>query len=122
MPQDDADYRKIAEETKEDCVRLFVDAVEQEKSWAHYLFKDGSLIGLNCELLTDYVEWIANKRLAAIGLPMVYKSGANPLPWTQKWIAGAEVQDAPQEVSISKYITGATRQDLTETTFKGFML
>lgn len=122
LPQDDPDFVRIAEETKEDSLKLFRDAVDQEKAWAKYLFKDGSMIGLNYELLEQYVEWIANKRLAAAGLPTLYKTGANPLPWTQKWIAGAEVQVAPQEVELSSYTIGQTKQDVDNDTFKGFSL
>jgi ribonucleoside-diphosphate reductase beta chain len=81
------------------------------------------MIGLNAELLSDYIEWIANKRLIALG----YKSPftvprSNPLPWTQKWISGAEVQVSPQETEISSYIVGGTKQDITTDTFKGFSL
>lgn len=122
LPQDDPDFIRIAEETKDISLKLFADAVEQEKQWAQYLFKDGSMIGLNYQLLSDYVEWIANKRLTNAGLPTLYKTGANPLPWTQKWIAGADVQVAPQEVELSSYTIGATKQDVDENSFKGFDL
>lgn len=123
LPEDDKDFKKIAEETQEECLKIFTDVVEQEKAWAHYLFKDGSMIGLNEELLVNYVEWIANKRLQAIKLPSPYKvPQANPLPWTQKWISGAEVQVAPQETEISSYVIGGTKQDVDEDTFKGFEL
>jgi ribonucleoside-diphosphate reductase beta chain len=123
LPQDDPDFIKIAEETKDQCVRLFDAAVQQEKEWAAYLFKDGSMVGLNERLLVDYVEWIANKRMQAIGLPVLYKAPqACPLPWTQKWISGSEVQVAPQETEISSYISGGTKQDVNDTTFKGFNL
>ena len=83
---------------------------------------NGSMIGLNYDLLAEYVEWIANKRLTAIGLPLMFKTGSNPLPWTQKWIAGQEVQVAPQEVELSSYIIGGTKQDVTQETFKDFEL
>lgn len=122
LPQDDPDFVRIAEETKETSIKLFSDAVEQEKQWAKYLFKDGSMIGLNYQLLSEYVEWIANKRMNNAGLPMIYKTGANPLPWTQKWIAGADVQVAPQETEITQYQIGATKQDVSEDSFKGFSL
>lgn len=123
LPQDDPDYAKIAEETKELSLKLFSDAVEQEKQWAKYLFKDGSMIGLNYELLSQYVEHIANKRLVNAGLPTLYKNASNnPLPWTQKWIAGSEVQVAPQETEITQYQIGATKQDVDNDTFKGFSL
>ena len=120
--KDDPDYVKIAEETREDCINLFRQAVDQEKAWAHYLFKDGSLIGLNEQLLCDYVEWTANKRTSDVGLPKLYDIKDNPLPWTQKWISGAEVQVAPQETQISSYIVSDTKQDIKKDTFSGFKL
>ena len=123
LPKDDKDYIKIAKETEEECVKMFVDAVEQEKQWAEYLFKDGSMIGLNTQLLSDYIEWIAAKRMTAVGLKCPYTTTqANPLPWTQKWISGAEVQVAPQETEISSYIIGGVKQDVSEDTFKGMSL
>jgi len=123
LPKDDKDFIKIAKETKVECIQMFQDAVEQEKDWADYLFKDGSMIGLNARLLKDYIEWIANKRMLAIGLQSSFKvPGANPLPWTQKWISGSEVQPAPQEVEISSYIIGGTKQDVEEDTFSGLSL
>lgn len=122
LPTDDPDFAKIREETRDECTDLFLSAVEQEKRWAHYLFKDGSMIGLNEKLLNEYVEWIANKRMTAVGLTSPFKGGSNPLPWTSKWIAGAEVQVAPQETEISSYTIGAVKQDVTQDTFRGFSL
>ena len=122
LPKDDPTFAKIAEETKEQCTQMFVDAVEQEKAWADYLFKDGSMIGLNAQLLKDYVEWTAHRRMLSVGLESPYKGGSNPLPWTQNWISGAEVQVAPQETEISSYVVGGTKQDVGDETFKGFSL
>jgi len=123
LPQDDPDFINIAKECEEEVIQMFVEAVEQEKEWANYLFKDGSMIGLNAKLLTDYIEWIANKRITAIGMKSPYNvPRANPLPWTQKWISGAEVQVAPQETEISSYVIGGTKQDVSKDTFKGFSL
>lgn len=122
LPQDDPDYVRIRAETESELVTMYEAAVEQEKSWAAFLFRDGSMIGLNQQLLCDYIEWIAHKRMTAIGLPNHYRGGSNPLPWTAKWIAGAEVQVAPQETEISSYIIGGTRQDVTEDTLRGFSL
>lgn len=122
LPKEDPDFAKIQEETRDEVVNLFSDVVEQEKAWAQYLFKDGSMIGLNEKLLCDYVEWIANKRMTAIGLPTQFKGGSNPLPWTQKWIAGADVQVAPQQTQITSYIVGGVKSDVTNDTFKGFSL
>ena len=121
--KDDPDFKKIAEECQDECIKMFTDAVEQEKEWAEYLFKDGSMIGLNKELLSDYIEWIGNRRMHSVGLPSPYKvSQANPLPWTQKWISGAEVQVAPQETEITSYVIGGVKQDVSTDTFKGISL
>jgi ribonucleoside-diphosphate reductase beta chain len=122
LPKDDPDFIKIEEECRDAAIKLFEDAVEQEKKWAEYLFKDGSMIGLNYQLLSDYVEWIANKRMTAVGLPTRYKGGSNPLPWTQKWISGGEVQVAPQQTQITSYVNGGVKQDVDEKSFKGFSL
>ena len=122
LPKDDPAFAKIAEECREEVQQMFIDVVEQEKRWADYLFKDGSMIGLNAQLLVEYVEWIANKRMTSLGLESPYKGGSNPLPWTQKWIAGGDVQVAPQQTQISSYVVGGTKQDVTEDTFKGFSL
>jgi len=122
LPSDDPDFAEIAKETREECASIFVNAVNQEKAWAHYLFKDGSMIGLNETLLSNYIEWIANKRMTAIGLPTSYKGGSNPLPWTQKWISGSDVQVAPQETEITSYVVGGVKKDVTSESFKGFTL
>ena len=123
LPQDDPEFIKIAKECEKEVINMFIEAVDQEKQWADYLFKDGSMIGLNSQLLKDYIEWIGNKRITAIGLSSPYSvPRANPLPWTQKWISGAEVQVAPQETEISSYIIGGTKQDVTNESFKGFSL
>jgi ribonucleoside-diphosphate reductase beta chain len=120
LPKEDPDFAKLADETRQECIDMFQAVVAQEKAWASYLFKDGSMIGLNEQLLCDYVDHIAAKRMGAIGLNG--KPGANPLPWTQKWIAGSDVQVAPQETEITSYIVGGVTQDVTGDTFKGFSL
>jgi ribonucleoside-diphosphate reductase beta chain len=123
LPQDDPDYAVIKAETKTECEKMFLAAAAQEKAWAKYLFKDGSMIGLNEVLLSQYVDWLTCKRMTAVGLDCGMKPGAsNPLPWTQKWIAGAEVQVAPQETEITTYVIGGTKQDVDNNTFKGFSL
>ena len=122
LQKEDEDFAKIADDTKDECVNLFVGAVQQEKAWASYLFKDGSMVGLNETLLNEYIEWIAHKRMQTVGLDSPYKGGSNPLPWTQKWISGAEVQVAPQETEITSYVVGGVKKDVTTDTFKGFSL
>ena len=102
---------------------MFVAAVEQEKQWADYLFKDGSMIGLNSKLLSNYIEWIASKRMKTLGITSPYSvPQANPLPWTEKWIGGGNVQVAPQETEISSYVIGGVKQDMDENTLSGMSL
>ena len=123
LPKDDPDFIEISKLEKDYITKMFVDAVEQEKKWADYLFKDGSMIGLNAQLLHDYIEWICCKRMTALGIPCPYKTPqANPLPWTTKWISGAEVQVAPQETEITSYVIGGVKQDVDKDTFSGFKL
>ena len=122
LPTNDKDFAKIKEECEEQVYQIFDEVVEQEKAWADYLFKDGSMIGLNATVLKDYVEWIANKRMMALKLKSPYKGGSNPLPWTAKWISGREVQVAPQETEISSYIVGGVKKDVDKDTFKGLKL
>ena len=122
LRKEDPDFEKIAQETEAECIQMFVDAVDQEKAWADYLFKDGSMIGLNTELLSQYIEYIATRRMTNVKLQSPYNIKSNPLPWTQKWISGAEVQVAPQETEITSYVQGGTKQDVAADTFKGFSL
>ena len=121
--EEDKDMVKIAKEMEPQVIKLFTNVIEQEKDWAHYLFKNGSMIGLNETILKQYIEWIGCKRMRALGLPCPYSvPQANPLPWTEKWISGGNVQVAPQETEISSYVVGGVKQDVSEDTFKGMEL
>ena len=97
---------------------------KEEKDWAEYLFKYGSMLGLSTALLSQYVEYIANRRLRAIGLNPIYdiSSRTNPLPWTQHWLSSRGQQNAPQETEIESYVIGGIKQDIKENTFEGFKL
>lgn len=119
---DDPDFKQIAEDCKEDSIKLFQDVVEQEKEWAKYLFKDGSMVGLNEEILTQYVEYIANIRMNAIGLGTPYSIKNNPIPWINAWLTSDNVQVAPQEVEISSYLVGQIDAQVDTTEFGGFEL
>ena len=121
---DDPDMVDIMKEEEEWTYKMFDRAVEEEKAWADYLFKDGSMIGLNDKLLQQYVEWTANKRLKAIGLKPQYDIAAknNPLPWTTHWISSKGLQVAPQETEVESYVVGGIKQDVKKDTFSGFKL
>ena len=121
---DDPDMIDIIKEEEEYVYDMFRKCVEEEKAWAEYLFKDGSMIGLNDKLLHQYVEWIANKRMKAIGLNPIYDIPLrnNPLPWTEHWISSKGLQVAPQETEVESYIVGGIKQDVKKDTFSGFKL
>ncbi|MCD8520961.1 MAG: ribonucleotide-diphosphate reductase subunit beta [Saccharospirillaceae bacterium] len=105
--KDDPEFATIAEECRDDVVRIFSEAAQQEKEWAEYLFKDGSMIGLNKDILCQYVEYITNQRIAALGFDPVFPQRNNPLPWINAWLNSDNVQVAPQEAEISSYLVGA---------------
>ena len=121
---DDPEMKEIVKEEEQWTYSMFDRCVNEEKVWAEYLFKDGSMIGLNDKLLHQYVEWIANKRMKSIGLKPVYDIPArnNPLPWTQHWISSKGLQVAPQETEVESYIVGGIKQDVKKDTFSGFKL
>ena len=121
---DDPDMKKIYEEEIDHSRQMFIDTVNEEKAWAKYLFQDGSMIGLSEKLLSNYVEWVANRRMKAIGLKPEYDIPArnNPLPWTEHWLKSKGVQVAPQETEVESYVIGGVKQDIKQDAFAGFKL
>jgi len=121
---DDPEMEVIAREEQSWVMSMFQRAVDEEKMWAEYLFKNGSMIGLNERLLHNYVEWIANRRMKAIGIKPMFDIPAknNPLPWTEHWLNSKGQQNAPQETEIESYVIGGIKQDVEANTFAGFSL
>ena len=121
---DDKELQRIYHEEVENSRQMFQRAVDEEKAWAKYLFKDGSMIGLSERLLSEYVEWIANRRMKAIGLKPLFDRpmNNNPLPWTEHWIKSKGVQVAPQETEVESYVIGGIKQDIKKNEFTGFKL
>jgi ribonucleotide reductase beta subunit family protein with ferritin-like domain len=121
---DDPEIQQIMKEDEEYVYKMFELTVNEEKRWAQYLFKDGSMIGLNDKLLWMYVEWIANRRMKAIGLKPMFDIPAknNPLPWTEHWLNSKNMQEAPMETEKESYLIGAIKQDMDSNAFAGFSL
>ncbi len=121
---DDSEMTQIMKEEEDWTYQMFDKCVNEEKKWAEYLFKDGSMIGLNDKLLYQYVEWVANRRLRSIGFRPQYDAPAknNPLPWTEHWISSKGLQVAPQETEVESYVVGGIKQDVKKDTFSGFKL
>ncbi|MCB5184060.1 ribonucleotide-diphosphate reductase subunit beta [Methylobacillus gramineus] len=121
--QDDAEFAEIAVELQQECFEMFRDAANQEKKWAEYLFKDGSMIGLNKDILCQYVEHITNNRMAAVGLPPAFENAkSNPIPWINTWLASDTVQVAPQEVELSSYLIGQIDSEVSADDLNDFEL
>ena len=121
--QDDPEMKEIAHELEQETIEIFKIAAEQEKDWCDYLFKDGSMIGLNKDILVQYVEYITNLRMKAIGLEPIYpKATQNPIPWINNWLSSDNVQVAPQEVEISSYLIGQVDAEINSDELGGFEL
>ncbi|MGX2969262.1 class Ia ribonucleoside-diphosphate reductase subunit beta [Ursidibacter sp. B-7004-1] len=120
--KDDDDFMQIAQECREQSFQLFMDVVQQEKEWAKYLFKDGSMMGLNETILCQYVEYIANIRMNAIGLGTPFPTKSNPIPWINAWLVSDNVQVAPQEVEVSSYLVGQIDANINVEDFDDFKL
>lgn len=121
---DDPDMIRIAKEEESWSYQMFENTVNEEKRWADYLFKDGSMIGLNDKLLHCYVEWVANRRMKAIGMKPMFDipSKHNPLPWTSHWLNSKELQELPMETEKTSYLVGSVKHDISENQFAGFKL
>ncbi|WP_440877304.1 class Ia ribonucleoside-diphosphate reductase subunit beta [Thalassotalea sp. PLHSN55] len=120
--QDDPEMEEISRELKEQGRQVFLDVVDQEKEWADYLFKDGSMIGLNAEILKQYIEYISNQRMSAIGLESPFSIKTNPLPWINSYLSSDNVQVAPQETEISSYLVGQVDSSVSSDDFDDFDL
>jgi ribonucleoside-diphosphate reductase beta chain len=99
-------FAQIAKDCEPEAREIFIEAANQEKEWASYLFKDGSMLGLNTTILGQYVEHLTDVRMKAVGLKPEYGSPVNPLPWMNNWLVSENVQVAPQETEISSYLVG----------------
>jgi|TARA_B110000196_G_scaffold320344_1_gene342128 ribonucleoside-diphosphate reductase beta chain len=118
--KDDPEMAEIARECRQEATNIFVEAAEQEKEWAEYLFQDGSMIGLNKEILSQYIEYITTMRMESIGLDSPYDRRTNPLPWINSHLISDNVQVAPQEAEIRAYLVGQIDTEVAEGEFDDF--
>lgn len=116
LGNDDPEMAKLFKEEIGTIEDMYREAIDQEKEWSTYLFKDGSMMGLNDRILNEYVEYIAGKRMRAIGIKNEY-SKKNPLSWTDKYLISGDNQVAPQETEINAYIIGGVNHDIDVNTF-----
>ncbi len=118
----DKEMLQVIKENERKIETMYKEAIESEKRWATYLFSQGSMIGLSEKLLHNYVDYIAARRMKAIGIPVKNEIRQNPLPWTQHWLNSKGLQNAPQETEIESYVVGGVKQDVKKDTFVDFEL
>lgn len=116
LPTEDSEFAELWDVYKNDIYDIFWNAYEQEKAWIEYLFKDGSMIGLSKDILTQYLEYITSVRMQAIGL-RPYFTTKNPITWINSWTSSDNVQVAPQETEITSYLVGQIDADLGDADF-----
>jgi ribonucleoside-diphosphate reductase beta chain len=107
ITKDDPRFRQVKEELKAEARDMLISIIDEEKSWAKYLFKEGSVIGLNANVMTTFVDWTAQERLKQIGIS--YNAGvkSTPLPWFNKHFNTNKKQSALQENESVSYIIGS---------------
>lgn len=117
--EDDPDMTKLYKKNIGQIETMFHEAISMEKQWSKYLFSNGSIIGLSENILNQYVEYIAGKRMKNLGIKHEFIT-KNPLPWTDKYLKSSDAQVAPQETEITSYVVGGVKNDVDGTDFKEF--
>jgi ribonucleoside-diphosphate reductase beta chain len=108
---------KVVIENQHLITEIFQQVAEQEKEWSQWLFKDGSVVGLNEKIVNTYIEYRTDKCLSELGQPLLYGVTKDPLPWVSAYTNSADVQVAPQETELSSYIVGGLDSDITDLDF-----
>ena len=108
-------FTQIAMDLRSEVTDMFREAAISEIKWAKYLFQHGSVIGLNAEILEQYIMWLTNKRAGLIGIDKIFVNAPkeNPLGWIQNWTSENTVAIAPQESELESYKKGAIVSDLS---------
>jgi ribonucleoside-diphosphate reductase beta chain len=105
--KEDSRFAKVAEETKEEVYQIYMDVIREEKEWADYLFKYGPVIGLNANILRDFVDYTAAGALKEIGIKyQVNAPKSTPIPWFNKHSDTSKKQTALQENESTNYVIG----------------
>lgn len=115
---EDEGFKETVKKNEQKVYEAYQMAVKHEKRWADYLFSKGSLLGLNADILKQYVEWLANNRLASLGYKRIFEIKKNPLgTWYDQFMNSDKVQVAPQETEISSYKIGARNTQINHSEF-----
>ena len=107
VPKDDPEFAEIARECEAEVYQIYMDVIQEEKTWASYLFKKGPVIGLNAPILCDFVDYTAFERLKAIGIKYLGDHPKmSPIPWFNKHVNINKKQTALQENESTNYVIG----------------
>ena len=105
--KEDPRFAQVAEECRGEVYAMYLDVIREEKSWADYLFMKGPVIGLNAQILKDFVDYTAFTRLKDIGVKYLEEHPkTNPIPWFNKHININKKQTALQESESTNYVIG----------------
>lgn len=104
---EDEGFVQVAKDCEGIVKKMWEDAAKEEIEWAEYLFKDGDLMGLNVEILTEYMKYLVNLRTKMCGFGQIFPKTKNPITWINKYIESGSVQVAPQETEITSYLTNS---------------
>lgn len=112
--EDSEGFKETIERNKAKVQEMYLNSTKEEIEWAEYLFQDGSILGLNTNILTKYMEYITNQRLRAIGMDKIFEQYQNPLPWMDAWLGSSKTEQLPQETEITSYVIGTLDKSVTE--------
>jgi ribonucleoside-diphosphate reductase beta chain len=111
--KEDERFAKAKILCEEAVYNLYLEVIKEEKSWADYLFKKGVVIGLNSEILKNFVDYTAYNRLKDIGVKYNEDYPKNsPIPWFNKHINISKKQVALQETESTNYVIGVMSEQL----------
>ena len=111
--KEDPRFARAKQECEAEVYQMYQDVIREEKAWADYLFKFGPVIGLNAQILKDFVDYTAAGALKEIGIK--YQSPApksTPIPWFNKHVNTSNKQTALQENESTNYVIGVMSDTL----------
>lgn len=104
--KEDPRFAQAKAECEQEVYAMYMDVIREEKVWADYLFKRGPVIGLNANILKDFVDYTAGSALKEIGLKYTTAIKTNPIPWFNKHSDTSKKQTALQENESTNYVIG----------------
>ena len=105
--KEDPRFAAIKGECEAEVYQMYMDVIREEKEWAEYLFKFGPVIGLNANILRDFVDYTAAAALKEIGIKYLAPAPkSTPIPWFNKHVNTSNKQTALQENESTNYVIG----------------